>query len=96
MAAQPAVVFTRDPEASKLVAAQHQAAFRAAIVEAVPPEFKIPVSKGALMPSVTEAGWKTLAALPIGGLQKISAYSFCTPIASIGPPIGRTMGSKVL
>ena len=24
------------------------------------------------------------------------AYSFCTPIASIGPPIGRTMGSKVL
>lgn len=73
MAAQPAVVFTRDPEASKLVAAQHRAAFRAAIVEAVPPEFKIPWSKGNLMPSVTEAGWKTLAALPIGGLQKLSA-----------------------
>ena len=24
------------------------------------------------------------------------AYSFCTPIASIGPPNGKTMGSKVL
>ena len=24
------------------------------------------------------------------------AYSFCTPIASIGPLPGRTMGSKVL
>ena len=25
------------------------------------------------MPSITEAGWQTLSALPIGGLQKLSA-----------------------